>query len=289
MNLTPYTYSVIRYLHDPATGEMLNIGVILSAPAEGFIDARLEYHYERLSETFVNFDGEHYRQTLKRFMAALDDLRERATGQTLFDLVDRPFDAGRFGQLVWPDAELSFQLGPVMAGVTDDPASTVDVIFNRMVTSQYAKKTTQARTDDDVWAIYQPSLLRRKIVRNLRSTVIQTSKVEIKFEHAFRNEKWHMLQPMSMDYVKKESIQNKAARWLGNGIGLQESPEVGCLYILFGPPQMDAHKAAYERAKNLLHEMPVRHEFIEEDAAEDFAEFIHSYMRQHNVTNGDEE
>jgi hypothetical protein len=289
MRTTPYTYTIIKYLHDPATGEMLNIGVILCAPEARFIDARLEYHHQRLSDTFVNFDGDHYRQTLRRFMAALDDLRDRVTTQTLFDLVDRPSDAKGFGEIVWPDAQLSFQLSPVMAGVSDDPGAALDSIFNRMITSQYAKKTTPARTDDDVWAIYQPSLVQRKIVRNLRPTIIQTSKVELKFEHAFKNERWHVLQPMSMDYVKKESIQNKAARWLGNGIGLQESPEVGCLYILLGPPQIAAHKAAYIRAKNLLHEMPVRHEFIEEDSAEQFADFIQSYMRQHGVGNGDEE
>jgi hypothetical protein len=289
MRKTPYTYTVIKYLHDPASGEMLNIGVILCAPEAGFIDARLEYHHQRLSETFVNFDGEHYRQTLRRFMAGLDALRDRVTPETLFDLVDRPSDARRFGDIVWPDTDLSFQLSPVMAGITEDPALAIEAIFHRMVTSQYARKTTQARTDDDVWAIYQPSLVRRKIVRNLRPTVIQTTKVELKFEHAFKNEKWHVLQPMSMDYVRKEYIQNKAARWLGNGIGLQESPEIGCLYILFGPPQIEAHKAAYTRAKNLLHEMPVRHEFIEEDAAEQFADFIKSYMRDHGVVSGDEE
>ena len=131
--------------------------------------------------------------------------------------------------------------------------------------------------------------MRRKVVRKLRPTVIQTNKVEVKFEHAFRNGKWHVLQPMSMDYSRKEYIQTKAARWLGFGVGLKDSPELERLYILFGPPRLESHKDAYEKAKNLLHEIPVPHEFIEEDAAEQFADFIHDYMHKHGLGNGDEQ
>jgi hypothetical protein len=152
-----------------------------------------------------------------------------------------------------------------------------------MVTSQDAIRSSETRTDDDVWAIYQPVLAEKKITKYLRTTVIQTSKVEVKFDHAFRNEKWHLLQPLSMDYVRKELIQHKAARWLGNGIGLQESLEIGRLYFLLGPPRLESHKLAYERAKNLLHAIPIPHEFIEEDAANQFATEMYRYIRAHGV------
>src|SRR5215470_13017559 len=104
MKTTAYTYSVIRYLHDPMAGETLNIGVILCAPDVGFIQAKLESHYERLSETFCHFDGEHYRQTLRRFTAGLDSLRERLTNRTLFELMETATgDAKALGEILWPD------------------------------------------------------------------------------------------------------------------------------------------------------------------------------------------
>ena len=77
MNTIPYSYCVIRYLHDPATGEMLNIGVILCAPSSKFVVARVGYRYERLSEAFANFDGDHYRRTLRQFSVVLGVLQER--------------------------------------------------------------------------------------------------------------------------------------------------------------------------------------------------------------------
>jgi hypothetical protein len=115
-----------------------------------------------------------------------------------------------------------------------------------------------------------------------------TDNVELKFDHGFRNERWHLLQPVTMDYVNKETIQGKATRWLGNAVALQGHPELGKLYLLLGRPTIEANRTAYTKAKNLLHQMPVDHELIEEDQAEAFAEEIHDYMRQHRVITDDE-
>ena len=40
MRKIPYTYCLVKYVHNPAAGEMLNIGVLLCAPSISFIDAR---------------------------------------------------------------------------------------------------------------------------------------------------------------------------------------------------------------------------------------------------------
>jgi len=283
MITTPYTYSVIRYLHDPATGEMLNIGVILCAPAARVIEARLEFRYERLSDAFVDFDGEHYRKTLQQFTQVLDILRERLSATTLFDLWDISSNAQSIAKQIWPDMDLSFQIGEVMAGISDDLSNTIENLFHRMVTSQYQRLTQERRTDDDVWSVYQKPLVRRHVISNLRPTVLTTPEVDVKFAHAFRNEKWHVLQPLSMDLKRREYIQNKAMRWLGSAVALEANAELGTLYVLLGPPSIETNRSAYIKAKNLLHKMPIKHELIEEDESEDFADHISAYMREHGI------
>ncbi len=283
MNTTPYTYSVIRYLHDPATGEMLNIGVILCAPAARVIEARLEFRYERLSDAFVDFDGEHYRRTLQQFVQVLDILRERLSATTLFDLWDISSNAQSIAKQIWPDMDLSFQIGEVMAGISDDVSNTIENLFHRMVTSQYQRLTQERRTDDDVWAVYQKPLVRRHVISNLRPTVLTTPEVDVKFAHAFRNEKWHVLQPLSMDLKRREYIQNKAMRWFGSAHALEANAELGTLYVLLGPPSIETNRSAYIKAKNLLNKMPIKHELIEEDESEDFADHISAYMREHGI------
>jgi hypothetical protein len=287
MNTTPYTYSVIRYLHDPATGEVLNIGVILSAPAAGVIEARLEHRYERLSAAFIDFDGEHYRRALQQFNQVLDILRDRLSATTLFDMWDISSNAQSVAKEIWPDTDLSFQIGEVMAGISDDLSDTIESIFHRMVTSQYQRMTQEKRTDDEVWSVYHKPLVRRHVAGNLRPTVLTTSEVDVKFAHAFRNEKWHVLQPLSMDLKRKENIQNKATRWLGNAYALEANAELSTLYVLLGPPSIETNRTAYIKAKNLLNKMPIKHQLIEEDEAEDFAEHISAYMREHGIVKGD--
>ena len=45
---TPYTYTVLRYVHDIATGEFLNVGVALFAPEPRFVNAVCRTNFARL-------------------------------------------------------------------------------------------------------------------------------------------------------------------------------------------------------------------------------------------------
>jgi hypothetical protein len=54
-----YTFSVVRCLHDPTVGKMLNIGVVLRATHTTYVGVKFDHHYERLSSAFANFDGDH--------------------------------------------------------------------------------------------------------------------------------------------------------------------------------------------------------------------------------------
>jgi hypothetical protein len=262
---------------------VLNIGVIICAPEARIIEARLESRYERLSAAFVDFDGEHYRRTLQQFTQVLDILRERLSATTLFDLWDISSNAQSVARQIWPDIDLSFQIGEVMAGISDNLSDTIADIFHRMVTSQYQRVTQERRTDDEVWSVYHKPLVQRHVSNNLRDTVLTTPDVDVKFAHAFKNEKWHVLQPLSMDLKRREYIQNKATRWLGSAVALEANPELGKLYVLLGPPSIETNRSAYIKAKNLLHKMPIAHELIEEDGAEDFADHISAYMREHGI------
>ena len=41
---TTYTYTVLRYVHDPSTGESVNVGVAIYAPEAGFGGVALPEH-----------------------------------------------------------------------------------------------------------------------------------------------------------------------------------------------------------------------------------------------------
>jgi hypothetical protein len=282
MNFIPYTYCIIRYVHDPVASEMLNIGVVMWAPTQPFLGIRMEHRFERLSQTFAGFDGEHYKRTLRQLESSFERLREEFT-DSLFPVDNMTNSIAGMMNTVWPDEELSFRAGPVMAGVAHIPELELEEIFKRFVDKQYSRQKTEKRTDEEVWSIYSKPLFRAQITRKLVPKTIETDEFSIKFDHSFKNERWHVLEPLSMDYKKVESIQNRATTWLGNATALKESPEMGTLYLLLGRPRESGHEKAYIKAKNLLHKMPIKHELIEESDAEDFAEDLYSYMKEHGI------
>ncbi len=286
MSELSYIYSIIRYVHDPAVGESLNIGVILWAPSVRFLDVKFEHRYHRLSKTFIEFDGEHYKATLHQFEEALERLRDQLGFQRtpLFKLYDTPNDLPGIISRIWPDQGLSFQTGPIWSGITSDPHLALNEIFERMVVSQCPINKTETRSDEEVWTIYNRSLTHLNLHKRLSSHTLTTENVTLKYNHAFKNERWHLLQPVTMDYVKPENIQSKALRLLGDAMAIKEHPEIGTLYLLLGQPREAKHWPAYIKAKNLLHrKIPLDHQLIEENEADDFAKYLQAYMVEHGL------
>lgn len=277
-----FTFSVIRYVHDPAAGEMLNVGVVLCAAEESFIDVLLETRFERLSNAFVDFDGEHYKRVARQINGAVLNIRNRAPG-TLFHLQEPVTDVEQLITLIMPDRDMSIQFGSMLAGVTNDLKGEMAHIFHRMVTSQYEANKEQKRSDEEVWHVYQRPLIRHRVTRHLRPKTFTSEDYTLKFDHAFKNERWHVLQPVSLDYARPEGMQTRATIILGSATVLKDNPEIGKLYLLLGPPKRNEHPAAYKRARHLLTRVPIAHEIVEEQDADRFAKELAAYIQQHGI------
>jgi len=280
MKMIPYTFRIIRYVHDPAVGEMLNVGVLLYAPAADYLGFKFEPLYSRLSSTFVNFDGENFRRYIGRMEVALGRVAEGV--QPNLGLYDPPQSLEAVTRLAFPDTGGSFQPGAILAGITDDPAVELEILFERMVASQHKREPKIRRDDNEVWTVYQRRLP-SEVKRQLQEKTFETNEFVETFPHTFKNGAWHILEPVSMDYADAGTIQKKAVDWLGKGVALEDHPDLAKMYLLLGAPQNEAYHARYQRAKDLLNKIPVPHDIIEEDEAADFAKHITDYMRDHGL------
>jgi hypothetical protein len=277
-----YTFSIVRYVHEPIAGESLNVGVLLYSPEAAYIDVALEYRYERFSTTFARFDGERYKQVLRYFAAAVAEAQGKISESVLFvrDSVKTLTTAADVARRIWSDPGLSFRFSEPMGGIGEDMPGQLANLFARFVTSQYERPESEHLSDDQVWSIYRPRIP-SEVVRNLRPKKFTAPDYSFEFNYAFQNERWHVLQPLSMDYATEARIPEKANRWLGAAINLEESPEAadGRFYFLLRPPELKSYQAAYVRAKNILNKMPLKHEFFEEDDTSRLSEELLSHMR----------
>ncbi|HEY0461236.1 MAG TPA: DUF3037 domain-containing protein [Pyrinomonadaceae bacterium] len=281
MNRLSYTYCSVKYVHDPAAGEMLNIGVLLFSAEKRQVVAKFERTYERLSSVFANFDGNHYRAVISNLEYSVLRLN-RNFEPSLFN--KEPFKDIKelFGLLV-PDLGLSIQFGTVLAGITNDLEDEVERIFHRLITSQYPQKEKRSRSDEEVWAVFNRPLAKKQLTQYLKPKHFTSNEYDLKFDYTYKNHKTHILDPITMDYAQEESIQSKAIKILGQAITLEGNKEIGKLYLLLGEPRTAAHYKAYIKAKNLLNKIPLEKEFVEEREAEDFAKELASEMKRHGI------
>ncbi len=279
MNIQPYQYVVVRYVHNPAVGECLNVGVILCCRNANLMDAKFDSSYGRLSKAFARFEGEHYRRFVNRLSLSVERLADKLRAQELFP---EAYSFEAVLQNLMPDAGMSFQLGEVLAGITHDPASELEQIFARFVSSQYEREQSPIRDDEAVWNVFRQPLKHEEILERLQPKTFRAEDLEYSFERAFKNGRWHVLESASFDYIRPESLKNKATQYLGIGTALANNPEMGKLYLLLGRPTRKNHIKQYESAKRLLSDhLQVEHELVEENEADKFAKDVAAFMKGH--------
>ncbi len=277
MTTIQYQYCVVRYVHDPSVGECLNVGVLVYAPSIPSLDYRFEPHYSRLSKTFSKFDGDQF----KRYIGQLETL----LGKRKLEIESKsipnstPRDLEEIVRRVWPDGGSNFQPGTVYGGISPDINLKSLLLFERMVSSQFEKVQRERRDDGAVWDLYKKNLT-DEVKSVLHPKRFETSKVDVSYQHTYKNGKYHIVEPVSLDYQKPYSIQERALSLLGTGTALKDNPEISKIYLLLGKPQAKEHTSSYNRAKDLLNSIQLDTQIIEEDEAVDFANSFDAKVKE---------
>ena len=60
-----YAFSVLRYIHDPATQEFANIGVAVYSKEAKYLNAICTRNYGRITRMFTKIDGNRFRQVTR--------------------------------------------------------------------------------------------------------------------------------------------------------------------------------------------------------------------------------
>jgi hypothetical protein len=279
MNKMVYSYAVLRYVHDTITDEYLNVGVVLLVPSERYAKARIQHEYARLSKTFNGFNGEYFRKLVRHVETKVNSLPAIWSAELEFAALLE--DARSAGNIVLPDDDSSLQFSEPRGGLTADPDRTLGELFERHVLRNQPQPGLEPRSHEEVWKTFRNELGNQDVLSALQPVVINGSSFEYEFSHAWKNAKWHPLEPISMDAKEGETLRDRAIKWVGRTIDLQVNDELGTLYLLLGRPQSESLTGSYNKARDLLHKMPIKHEIVEEDAAADFASFFSGLIKRH--------
>lgn len=276
---TTFTFTVLRYVHDVATGEFVNMGVALYAPEANYVSAICNPRYTRLNRVFLNVNGDQIRSLMRYLQARFEEFGVKLNSE--LPLEGRPKSIVEIAAGILPPDDSALQWSEPGGGVSEDPAATLEQLFTRFVERYEQKPPSISRTEAEVWRVYKHELEQTQVLARLQTKRIVAKDDEYEFEHAWRNGLWRLYEPISFDLVESDSLVEKANRWLGRAMNLREAPEDFQLFVLLGEPQLEKLKQPFTRALNILNKMPVKKEFVREEEAAKFSRDLAREIQQH--------
>lgn len=127
-----YTYTILRYCHDTATGEFVNAGVVLYAPEGRFAGARCRKTLGRVSKVFPEVNGAVFRSLMRHIEGEIRGFGTRLREELAFE--HPPVSAMDIARSVLPVDDSSLQWSPPGRGLTEHPEKTLESLFERFVT-----------------------------------------------------------------------------------------------------------------------------------------------------------
>jgi len=155
--------------------------------------------------------------------------------------------------------------------VTANLEAALSELYERYVEQYAGEQDVPSRSDDEVWRIFRTPLDLHRVLSKLEPKKIASPNYEYQFRAAWRNQIWHVCEPVSFDLVEATSLLEKANRWVGRSASLSESSEPFRLHLLVGAPQDARLQATFMKAQNILRKMAGDPEFVMEGEAEAFA------------------
>jgi hypothetical protein len=126
-----YTFAILRYIHDLAGGERVNVGVALFAPKARFVGALCSTNGERVARMFPGLN----RDALSSALQSIQ-MRFRTLAARLPTEWSSPYEQKNvldIARSVLPPDDSSLQWEASGSGLTDNPEYTLRRLFERMV------------------------------------------------------------------------------------------------------------------------------------------------------------
>ncbi len=273
---TAYSNITLHYVHDVVTGEFANIGVVVYAPQQRFLDARFTSSYERLNAMFLKIDHLHFRALMRymanRFDEIAIDIRDGLKLQPVTSLSE-------IVQQVLPPDDSSLQWSAQGGGFTEDLEKTVSDLYKRLVERFVAGEEQISRTDEQIAKPFRARL--GSYAERLTQKTIETKDYQYEFRFAWKNNIWHLYEPVSFDLVDPGSIREKANKWLGRGVALHDAEEKFKIHFLLGEPRQPETRKAFENAIHLLSKIPGNKELVRETEIDHLAEHVAEEISSH--------
>ena len=275
---TPYSFVVLRYMHDVFTREFVNVGVLLHAPRVAFLDFEKLSGLDRVKAMFPGLQSDSLRDLLA-FLASRTAEIHRKTSEQLLDRDQ--LSAETIAKALLPIDDSALQWSAAGGGATDDPQQTLKELFERLVARHLKPHPPTRREDADVWKPFERELRQRNVLARMQEQTLTVGELHHHFKNAWQPAGGHLrlYQPLSFDLVEPSDIVEKAIRWSGLLRQLRKADSDFFIYLLLGKPSDARRLKAFKQAYDTLAEDHQKKELIPEEDAPSFAAAVEKEIK----------
>lgn len=283
-----YQYQVVRYIHDQFTGEFGNIGLIVYAPSNCYLQCKMVGRYARLSNFFGDVNGSFLLNSIRHLETGVQRISEDLASFLLTHKIGD--DLNEITQTLLPKDDSALQLSETYYGLDIDPERALQDLFDRIVERYNPDEKAQPHTDGYAWKkVYKAYFDKYNITKQLKRHSVSTDKDTIDFERAWKNGIWNCYQPLSFDLKSVDSIKSKVYKWSGIIKALQTAQEKLHVVFLTTEPQDHEDLRLFISETLTLKQDNLEVEIVEEGEADSFAAGVRKAMEASNkMSNGED-
>ncbi len=275
----PYSYTVLRYVHDPVTGEFINVGVVMHVPSTRQVLVRTRQSMGRAKDVFPDLNRSAFLASLRSVRTGMSSVSRELADNNMFE---KSRNASDLAKLALPSDDSSLQWSQPGGGMTADVDSTFSRLFERHVT-KYDSHQRQRKSDDDVWRPVRDRIAEKKLQVEFVEKTVQGTTDEISFSNAWKNGRWHAYEPISLDLADANGIKDKARKWRGHldAVANDEIKSNLSLNLVVGKPQVGDLMPAYFKALEILKASDLHPSIYEEDEVDALVSDLEQEVRSH--------
>ena len=274
-----FQYQIIRYMHDRVTSEFVNVGIVVYQPDTNFLQARFVNKFSRISQFFIDINGQYLLSTLKQF-----DRELAITANRLTELLVSYASLTEITQAILPKDDSALVCSELLFGIDINPMSALDDLFDRLINKYNHDIDKDVHDDKYVWSrVYKQYFDKYDITAKLKSHTVKTKHDFIEFDKAWKNGVWNCYQTLSFDLKRNDSIKNKVYKWSGILNELEISGQELHLYFLTVNPSQDRpiRKFIEDTLLN-RNRQTLKVSIISENQADKFAAEVKKEIEEHS-------
>jgi hypothetical protein len=136
METVNYQYQTLRYRHDVATGEFVNVGLVYFDPQTHFLRVRMTKNTERITRFFGAIEGEHLLRTFKGLENAFNQLEN----------IHAFVSVGEITKHILPPNDNALSFSPTVKGFDiDGHVSAFDDLYFTLIGKYNGEKLEETR------------------------------------------------------------------------------------------------------------------------------------------------